>query len=458
MFGISDTPLNRDQLHSELANYSAGAIVVFEGWVRNHNEGKKVSSLEYQVYHELALKEGQRILKEAQEKFNLHNVMATHREGHLALGEVAIWIGATASHRDDAFKACRYVIDEIKHRLPVWKKEHYLDQEPEWVFCKHHSHHVLFSEADYFQKNLYAPLKEKSVLVVGVGGLGCPAVVALASAGVGKITLVDPDMISISNIHRQFLYSPNLVGEKKVVVARQRLLELNPFIKVEVHDDWFTPEMVQHDLVLDCTDNMQTKFEIQDACLKARVPLITAGVFRSEGQLRMVIPGKGCLRCVNEATPDDSLLGNCNDVGVLGAHVNMLGSMQASEAIEYLVHGKVLTETVYFDFKNLSQFKVKNFSKAGCKFCAGDFELHEKEVDGLIVDIRHGVDLDQYKNTDQKIILVCDRGVMSRKLAESLRAKGHMNFYSRMHGLHTQPRSPVAKPCENHKCSDKSHH
>ena len=184
-------------------------------------------------------------------------------------------------------------------------------------------------------------------------------------------------------------------------------------------------------MVLDCTDNMQTKYEIQDACLKARAPLITAGIFRSEGQLRMVMPGKGCLRCVNERTPDDSLLGNCNDVGVLGAHVNMLGSMQASEAIEFLANGKVSTETIYFDFKNLSRFRVKNFSKTDCKFCAGDFELPEKEVEGIIVDIRDGVDLDQYKNSDQKIILVCDRGVMSRKLAESLRAKGYTNFHSR---------------------------
>jgi adenylyltransferase/sulfurtransferase len=431
MFQISDTKLDRDLLHDTLANHSAGAIVVFEGWVRNHNEGKKVSSLEYQVYHELALKEGQRILNEAKEKFNLHNVMATHREGHLALGEVAIWIGATASHRDDAFKACRYVIDEIKHRLPVWKKEHYVDQKAEWVFCKHHSHHVHFAEAEFYEKNLYSPLKDKSVLVVGVGGLGCPAAVALASAGVGKITLVDPDTISISNIHRQFLYSPNLVGEKKVVVARQRLMDLNPFIQVEAVDDYFQASLIHHDLVLDCTDNMQTKYQIQDACLKARVPVITAGIFRTEGQLRMVMPGQGCLRCLNETTPDDSFLGNCNDVGVLSAHVNMLGSLQASEAIDYLVNRKILSETFHFDFKTLTQFKVKNYLKSDCQYCAGDFDLVEPITDGLIVDIRHDVDLDQYKNTDQRVILVCERGVMSRKLAESLRAKGHMNFYSR---------------------------
>src|SRR5690606_29026806 len=131
MFSISTETLNRDDLHLALSNDKAGAIVVFEGWVRNHNEGKKVKSLEYQIYHELAQKEGEKILSAAKSKFNLHDIKAVHREGHLSLGEIAVWIGATASHRDDAFKATRFVIDEIKHRLPVWKKEHYLDQNPE---------------------------------------------------------------------------------------------------------------------------------------------------------------------------------------------------------------------------------------------------------------------------------------------------------------------------------------
>src|SRR4051812_14739088 len=118
MFSLSDENLKRDDLYDSLLNDKAGAIVVFEGWVRNHNEGKPVTSLEYQVYPELALKEGKKILDEARQKFNLHDVKSVHRQGHLKLGDIAIWIGATASHRDDAFKATRYIIDEIKHRLP----------------------------------------------------------------------------------------------------------------------------------------------------------------------------------------------------------------------------------------------------------------------------------------------------------------------------------------------------
>jgi adenylyltransferase/sulfurtransferase len=451
MFSLSSTNLDRDELHQSLSDESAGAIVVFEGWVRNHNQGKKVKSLEYQIYHELALKEGERILREAREKFQLKTIRAIHREGHLALGEIAVWIGATAAHRDDAFKACRFVIDEIKRRLPVWKKEHYLDQTPEWVFCRDHAHHVHFHEHDYYQKNLYPALKGKSVLVIGAGGLGCPALVGLASAGVEKITIVDPDTIEIHNIHRQFLYTPNLVGEKKALVAKSRIKELNPFLQVESVCDFFDSSMINHDLVLDCTDNMVSKFDIHDACLKARVPLITAGIHRSEAQLRTIVPGQGCLRCLSEKTPDDTLLGNCNDVGVLGAQVNVIGSLQASEAIEYLAHGtnQSMRHTLLWDLRHQSQLRLKNHQKPDCVYCEGKFVLNSSVygTEGKVVDIRNGVDLEEIKFSQEKILLACDGGVTSRKLAEALRAKGHLNIFALRGGIKRPPHQEGAKSC-----------
>ncbi len=436
MFSISNTSLDRDALHTALSNDKAGAIVVFEGWVRDHNEGKKVSSLEYQVYHELALKEGQKILDEATEKFNLHGIVSVHREGHLKLGEIAIWIGATASHRDDAFKATRYVIDEIKHRLPVWKKEHYVDQKPEWVFCRHHSHHVHFEEKDYYEKQVkvinQAKLKAVKVLVVGAGGLGCPVLVNLAAAGVGEITIVDPDTISISNIHRQTLYSPNLVGEKKAVVAANRILELNPFIKVKSIVSSVELKHIEHDLVIDCTDNMETKYFLHDACFKLRIPLISASVFKAEGQLRTFVPGSefGCLRCFSKTTPDDSLLGNCNDFGVLGATTSVLGSMQASEALNFISFGKnaTLTHTLYLNLNDLSQMKVKN-TGIECHVCLGDFEIESSSLEvtgGMeILDIRNLTDEEVFEMKPQGVALCCHRGVRSKKLALSLREHGH---------------------------------
>jgi sulfur-carrier protein adenylyltransferase/sulfurtransferase len=438
LFSIDSFPLNRDKLHSDLANDKAGAIVVFEGWVRDHNEGKKVKSLEYQVYTELALKEGNQILKEASEKFNLHGISCVHREGHLSLGDIAIWIGATASHRDDAFKATRFVIDEIKHRLPVWKKEHYVDEKPEWVFCRHHHHHVHFDEADYYKKQAklveQTKLKASKVLVIGAGGLGCPVLVNLASAGIGHLTIVDPDKISISNIHRQFLFAPNLVGESKALVAKNRLLELNPFITVTALTEYFHPHhILGFDLVLDCTDNMTTKFLIHDACLKNKIPMISAGVYKFEGNLRTFIPGKGCLRCFGNVTPNDGLLGNCNDFGVLGATTSILGSMQASEAIAYLLTGENESSkyTFLFDLKLLSPVKVKNNAHPDCLTCAGliDVESSDLEVDeigdSLFVDIRQMSDHElAHFNTDKRVVLCCHRGHRSKKIADQFRAKG----------------------------------
>lgn len=445
LFHISDQPIDRESLHQNLTNTEAGAIVVFEGWVRNHNEGKKVTSLEYQVYQALALKEGLKILAEAKEKFNLHNIVSVHREGHLKLGEVAIWIGATASHRDDAFKATRFVIDEIKYRLPVWKKEHYASEDSKWVFCQHHHHHVHFNESDYYQKQSglinQEKLKKAHVLVIGAGGLGCPVLVSLAMAGVGSITIVDPDHISISNIHRQFLYSTNLVGESKAKVAKRRLIELNPFIHVEAKVQYFEPSHVEgFQLVLDCTDNMATKYLIHDACFKYQIPFISAGVFKYEGQIRTFVPGKGCLRCHGGETPDDSKLGNCNDFGVLGATTNVLGSLEAGQAIELLTQGtnETLGSTLYLNLKTLTQVKIRNNLNTDCRFCSGDFELAHTDLEILkigderVIDIREMSDeaVMNLNFDSRKVVLCCHRGIRSKKMALSLRAQGHYQIYS----------------------------
>ena len=435
MFSISTTPISSELLTESLQNEKAGAIVVFHGWVRDHNEGKKVKSLEYQIYRELALKEGKSILEEAKKKFNLHGIMAVHREGHLALGEIAIWIGATSSHRDDAFKATRYVIDEIKHRLPVWKKEHYLYEKPEWVFCKDHHHHVHFSEKEFYSKQSalvnQEKLKNAKVLVVGAGGLGCPVLLSFAGAGVGHITIVDHDVVCLSNLHRQSLYSVNLVGEKKAIIAAKKIQELNSFIHVEGISERVREDHLLHDLVIDCTDNLETKYFLHDLCHKLRLPLISASVYQNEGQIRTFIPGKGCLRCVLSVTPDDSLLGNCNDFGVIGAVTNTMGSLQASEAIKFLSTGEnaTTTHTLFFNINDLSIMKVKNLKKEGCLTCAGEvhFEVHSVEVTGgmEILDIRNLTDEEVYAIRPQKVALCCHKGIRSKRLAMKLQEEGH---------------------------------
>ena len=134
-FRLSSTPLEKINLKVGFSSPETGALSCFEGLVRNHNHGQKVLALEYQAHQRLCDKEAQKILKEALKKFDVIQMKCVHRIGKLKVGEMAVWVGVSASHRDDAFKACRYLIDEIKKRLPIWKKEYYLNSDSGWVNC-----------------------------------------------------------------------------------------------------------------------------------------------------------------------------------------------------------------------------------------------------------------------------------------------------------------------------------
>jgi len=140
-FHVSATPLEPSALQRALTDARAGACVTFEGWVRNRNEGQPVLSLEYEAYTPLAETEGEKILAEARDKFELINASGLHRVGHLQLGELAVWVGVTAEHRSAAFDACRYIIDEAKARLPIWKKEHYASGATSWINCATRGEH-----------------------------------------------------------------------------------------------------------------------------------------------------------------------------------------------------------------------------------------------------------------------------------------------------------------------------
>jgi molybdopterin synthase catalytic subunit len=135
-FQISPEPIEASALRARLADPGCGAYVQFEGWVRNHNEGQRVLRLEYEVYEPLAVKEGRRIVDEAIERFGVSRAGAIHRSGLLELTDLAVIVGVAAPHRGEAFDACRYIIDQVKVRLPIWKKEFYANGAAEWVNCR----------------------------------------------------------------------------------------------------------------------------------------------------------------------------------------------------------------------------------------------------------------------------------------------------------------------------------
>ncbi len=133
MFEITSTPLDEFIKEKDFSHPSVGAKVTFEGIIRDYNEGQDVESLEFEVYDKLAQNEGEKIVEEAKEKFNLNHIYCVHRIGHLQITDIAVIVVATAGHRGIAFDGCRYVIDELKKRVPIWKKEHYKDQKAEWL-------------------------------------------------------------------------------------------------------------------------------------------------------------------------------------------------------------------------------------------------------------------------------------------------------------------------------------
>jgi sulfur-carrier protein adenylyltransferase/sulfurtransferase len=422
-FTLAPATFDLALLEAALRDRRAGAYATFEGWVRDHNDGRKVDRLDYEAFAPLAVTEAERILDEAQAKFAIHAVRAVHRVGTLQLGDRAVWIGVVASHRDEAFRACRYIIDEMKARLPIWKKEHYTNGDAIWVNCQHAAPSSFVRPPRLEEAQLYArqirlaeigeegqaKLKAARVLVVGMGGLGSAAAPALAAAGVGTIGLVEHDTLDASNLHRQLIYDAADIGKPKAQLAASRLTALNPFVSVRVHSDRLGPAncaaiLDGYDLVLDCTDNFATKYLLNDAAHLLGVPVVQASIYQYEGQLQTIdaASGGGCLRCVHPAPPPAGAVGNCAEVGVLGVVPQLFGALQATEALKRILGlpGQLDTSVLLFDLGTLETQRLARPRRAGCALCGtapsittlGDIQeaaapASEIEIDLAAVDV-----------------------------------------------------------------------
>jgi adenylyltransferase/sulfurtransferase len=416
-FRFSHTPIDTAALRDDLANPESGGYTSFEGWVRNHNEGHKVRRLEYEAFEPLAVKEGERIVAEAIKRFGIERAACVHRVGDLGIGDMAVWVGASARHRDEAFRACRYIIDEVKHRVPIWKKEHYENGDSGWVNCErcaapgdHEAHeHTHARGAHKHGSPQAAPARENAppvqraaqpkpdysrqmalkevgsagqqklrdsrVLVIGCGGLGVPVLQYLAGAGVGRIGMVDGDKLEASNLHRQTMYALADIGEHKAILAADRIRALNPEVDARAYTLRLTAEnatelVSEYDLVIDCTDNFSTKFLLNDVCVRLRKPAIFSSVYQYEGQLQVVRPDRDgtCLRCVWPEATRDGLVGNCAEAGVLGPVPGVFGSLQALEALKTLLElpGQLGNELLVLDLLTLSVSRVRIKRAATC--------------------------------------------------------------------------------------------
>lgn len=507
-FSFSSAPLEPERYRTALEDPSAGGYASFEGWVRDHNEGRTVERLEYEAFESLAVKEGERIVAEAVAKFGVTRAACVHRVGSLAIGDLAVWVGVSSAHRGEAFAACRYIIDAVKHRVPIWKKEHYTDGDSGWVNCERcaaaahdhdheHEHvHALGHERaaevphDYSRQVALpevgragqAKLAAASVLVVGAGGLGVPVLQYLAAAGIGRIGIVDGDVIESSNLHRQPLYGIADVGRSKAAVAAERLHALNRDVRIETHETKATAGNIDglvknYDLVVECTDNFRAKFLVSDAVVRALKPAVFASVHQYEGQVQVYrpLPHWPCLRCLWPDAPRDGMVGNCAEAGVLGPVPATLGAMQAMQALKRLLglDAGEAPALVTVDLLSLETRRLIARRNPDCDHdhpgepahVAGTSAPLELEFPTLAEAFESGLELVDIRETWERMhdppglqipthlplsalvngylqfptegryLIVCAHGVRSLSVTEQLRAQGLTDVYSLRGGL-----------------------
>lgn len=239
-----------------------------------------------------------------------------------------------------------------------------------------YSRHIILKEVGVKgQKKLL----ESKVLIIGAGGLGAPAAMYLAAAGVGTIGIADADEVDLSNLQRQIIHTTADIGKAKVKSAEETMTAINPDVKVNTYRTFVTSENIKelikdYDFIIDGTDNFPAKFLINDACVMLKKPFSHAGIIRFQGQLMTYVPDKGpCYRCVFKNPPPKDAVPTCKQAGVIGAMGGIIGSLQAMEAIKYLLGlgdllvGKLLTfNAITMEFRKVNLPKqVKDCAVCG---------------------------------------------------------------------------------------------
>lgn len=230
-------------------------------------------------------------------------------------------------------------------------------------------------------------IMEGTVLIIGTGGLGAPAALYLAAAGVGTIGLVDGDVVDLSNLQRQVIHFTPDLNKPKVISAQEKINQINPEVKVVTYNERVFSHNIQaiikdYDFVIDGTDNFPAKFLINDACVMYKKPFSHGGILRFDGQAMTHVPGTACYRCVFTAPPPKNAVPSCSQAGVLGAVAGMLGTIQAAEAVKFLIgKGKLLiNRLLIFNALDMKFREVVIRKNATCPVC-GDAPTITELVD-----------------------------------------------------------------------------
>ncbi len=228
-------------------------------------------------------------------------------------------------------------------------------------------------------------LLASKVLIVGLGGLGAPAALYLAAAGVGTIGLLDGDSVDLTNLQRQVIHHTSDVGRRKIVSAQEKIQAINPDVVVQTYDVWaradnIRPIIREYDFVIDGVDNFAAKFLINDACYFEQTPFSHGGILQFDGQLMTVVPDQSaCYRCIFPAPPAPGSVPSCGQAGVLGVLPGVVGSLQATEAIKHLLGiGDLLTDTLLTYHALTMHFRRVPISRnPDCRLCGPNAEITE---------------------------------------------------------------------------------
>ncbi|MCH7587826.1 MAG: molybdopterin-synthase adenylyltransferase MoeB [Chloroflexi bacterium] len=228
-------------------------------------------------------------------------------------------------------------------------------------------------------------LKESSVLVVGTGGLGSPVLMYLAAAGVGRIGIVDYDVVDFTNLQRQIIHGSSTIGERKLVSARDRLHDINPGVQLDLYDEPFTSENAMrisepYDLIIDGTDNFPTRYLVNDVCVLTHKANVYGSIFRFEGQLSVFWAEKGpCYRCLFPEPPPPGLVPSCAEGGVFGVLPGTIGTLQATEALKILlgIGEPLIGKLLLYDALEMSFTELRLKKNPNCKICSDSPEITE---------------------------------------------------------------------------------
>lgn len=328
-------------------------------------------------------------------------------------------------------------------------------------------------------------LKAASVLIIGAGGLGAPIILYLAAAGIGKIAICDGDVVELSNLHRQVIYTEREIGLSKAAIAAQRAKELNSDIECVSINQPFTENSVglvqDYDVVIDGSDNFTARYLANQAAVKYGKPLISASLFKFSGQVGLFNHnGSACYQCLYPIPPSDEDVPNCNEAGVIGAVAGVLGSLAASETIKLILNAVASTfhPLVVFDSVDLNFKKYQIDRDKDCACCSGQAALIPRTLNPassedvlaitaaelkklqsaasvILIDVRTNLERTSLgciagdihipieniakapiENADQApIVVYCQHGIRSQVAALQLRNRGFAKVYSLEGGI-----------------------